>query len=81
MKILGFEFPYGKHFLTKPKESWVVVDTSLVKNYYSSLTTYECCPAEEFESEEQAINYVKNSVAKSHWNHTRIYKEIKPELE
>ena len=81
MKILGFEFYTGSKFLTKPSETWVVVDTSTVRNYYGNLSTINCCPAREFDSEEKTISYVKNNVAKNNWNYTRIYKEIKPNLE
>ena len=81
MKILGLEFPFGKHFLTKPKETWLVVDTSLVKNYYGSLITYECCPAKEFDTEEDVIKYIENNVSKNNQKYTRIYKEIITSLE
>lgn len=29
MKILGLDFNFGKHFLTKPQKTWLVVDTSM----------------------------------------------------
>lgn len=80
MKILGIEFPFGKHFLTEPKETWLVINTGETRNYYGSLTTIETCPAKECYSEQEAIDYIKEYIPKGRWKFTRVYKEIIPNL-
>jgi len=76
MKILGIEFSFGNHYLTSPQKTWLVVNTSKIRNYYGSLTTIECCPAHEFKTREAALSYVEDEVAKSDRKNTRIYEEI-----
>lgn len=76
MKIKGFEFWFGKHHYTSSGKTWIVVDTSKTKDYYSSLNTYECCPANEFKSKESALEYIMNEIAPAHRKHTRLYEEI-----
>ena len=76
MKIKGFEFWFGKHHYTQPSKTWIVVDTSRTKNYYSSLSTYEVCPADEFKTKEDALRHIEREVAPAHHEHTRLYEEI-----
>lgn len=81
MKILGIDFAWGKISHTKSmaedKYRFLVVDTAEVRNYYGSMTTYACCKANEFETEEKAMSYIDEYIPKGHRNRIRIYKEIK----
>lgn len=80
MKIKGLDFLFGKirhtYPMTEDKYRFLVVDTGDVRSYFGSLSNYECCHANEFYKEEDAIKYVDEQIPKAHRNRVRIYKEI-----
>lgn len=83
-KILKFISLYGwKHEREKSEHTYnyLVVDMNTFGTYDGGrfgTRHYEAYKTDEFETEEQAKNYIENKVAKDDLRHIRLYKLVIP---